>query len=61
MMMNRRLAMTVFGLAAFLPTAFAAQAAPQVQVDTNMGSFVLDLNPKAAPKTVQTFLGPPWD
>jgi peptidyl-prolyl cis-trans isomerase A (cyclophilin A) len=56
MMMNRRLAMTVFGLAAFLPTAFAAQAAPQVQVDTNMGSFVLELNPKAAPKTVQNFL-----
>ncbi|HJI94442.1 peptidylprolyl isomerase [Parasutterella secunda] len=42
-------------MAAFVPAAFAAQAT-QVKVDTNMGAFVIELNAKAAPKTVENFL-----
>jgi peptidyl-prolyl cis-trans isomerase B (cyclophilin B) len=43
-----------------LVLAFAAQAAapanPQVEVRTNMGSFVIELYPENAPNTVQNFL-----
>ena len=55
MTITRRVAITAFAMAAFIPSAFAANA-PQVKVDTNMGSFVLELNAKAAPKTVANFL-----
>lgn len=55
MTITRRVAITAFAMAAFIPSAFAADA-PQVKVDTNMGSFVLELNAKAAPKTVANFL-----
>ena len=33
-----------------------AQGAPQVQVKTSQGDFVLELNPQKAPKTVENFL-----
>ncbi len=56
MKLTRRMAATALCLAAFAPMTFAAPAAPRVQVDTNMGSFVLELNAKAAPKTVANFM-----
>ena len=56
MKLTRRMAAAAFCLAALAPMSFAATAATQVQVDTNMGSFVLELNDKAAPKTVANFL-----
>lgn len=52
---TRRAAVVALAMAAFVPAAFAAQAT-QVKVDTNMGSFVIELNAKAAPKTVENFL-----
>ena len=56
MKLTRRMAAAAFCLAVLAPMSFAATAATQVQVDTNMGSFVLELNDKAAPKTVANFL-----
>jgi len=35
--------------------AFAAD--PQVEFNTSLGAFTVELNPKAAPKTVENFLG----
>ena len=52
---TRRAAVVALAMAAFVPAAFAAQAT-QVKVDTNMGAFVIELNAKAAPKTVENFL-----
>ena len=52
---TRRAAFVTLAMAAFVPAAFAAQAT-QVKVDTNMGAFVIELNAKAAPKTVENFL-----
>lgn len=52
---TRRAAVVALTMAAFVPAAFAAQAT-QVKVDTNMGAFVIELNAKAAPKTVENFL-----
>lgn len=52
---TRRVAVVALAMAAFVPAAFAAQAT-QVKVDTNMGAFVIELNAKAAPKTVENFL-----
>ena len=52
---TRRAAVVALAMAAFVPVAFAAQAT-QVKVDTNMGAFVIELNAKAAPKTVENFL-----
>lgn len=52
---TRRAAVVALAMAAFVPAAFAAQA-KQVKVDTNMGAFVIELNAKAAPKTVENFL-----
>lgn len=37
-------------------SAFAQDAHPQVQFKTSAGNFVVELNPKAAPKTVENFL-----
>lgn len=56
MKLTRRMAATALCLAAFAPMTFAAPASPRVQVDTNLGSFVLELNAKAAPKTVANFM-----
>jgi cyclophilin family peptidyl-prolyl cis-trans isomerase len=41
-----------------LPISFAAHAqqAPRVRVDTNMGSFVIELDPTRAPLSVSNFL-----
>ncbi|VVD81104.1 Peptidyl-prolyl cis-trans isomerase cyp18 [Pandoraea horticolens] len=36
--------------------AFAQSVQPQVQFKTSAGNFVVELNPKAAPKTVENFL-----
>lgn len=52
---TRRAAVVALAMAAFVPAAFAAQAT-QVKVDTNMGAFVIELNAKVAPKTVENFL-----
>ena len=52
---TRRAAVVALAMAAFVPAAFAAQPT-QVKVDTNMGAFVIELNAKAAPKTVENFL-----
>ena len=52
---TRRAAVVALAMSAFVPAAFAAQAT-QVKVDTNMGAFVIELNAKAAPKTVGNFL-----
>jgi len=47
-----------FALALTALTAFAADAAkPRVKFTTNMGSFTVELEPEAAPKTVANFLG----
>jgi peptidyl-prolyl cis-trans isomerase A (cyclophilin A) len=47
----------LFGLVAAFATPFAwAQAAPKVAFDTTMGTFVIELAPKQAPKTVANFL-----
>ncbi|WP_425494727.1 peptidylprolyl isomerase [Pandoraea cepalis] len=37
-------------------SAFAQDVQPQVQFKTSAGNFVVELNPKAAPKTVENFL-----
>lgn len=37
--------------------AFAQPAAPQVLFKTSQGNFTVELNPQAAPKTVENFLG----
>lgn len=52
---TRRAAVVALAMVAITPAAFAAQAT-QVKVDTNMGAFVIELNAKAAPKTVENFL-----
>jgi cyclophilin family peptidyl-prolyl cis-trans isomerase len=43
-------------LSMLVATAACAQQNPRVAVKTTAGSFVLELNPKAAPKTVENFL-----
>ena len=58
-MKNRfRTALLAVGLMTGLATTAVAAPAtnPQVQFDTIMGSFVVELEPKAAPKTVANFL-----
>ena len=55
MTITRRMMVAAALAAAFAPIVFA-QTLPQVKVQTNMGDFVLELNPKAAPKTVENFL-----
>ena len=52
---TRRAAVVALAMVAIAPAASAAQAT-QVKVDTNMGAFVIELNAKAAPKTVENFL-----
>lgn len=37
--------------------AFAAGPKPKVKFTTNLGSFTVELEPEAAPKTVENFLG----
>lgn len=55
MSLTRRVIITAAALAAMVPSVYAA-GLTQVKVETNMGSFVLELNDKAAPKTVANFL-----
>lgn len=42
--------------AAWLPLTAMAQAAPQVQFQTSLGDFVVEVYPDKAPKTVENFL-----
>ena len=55
MSLTRRFIITAAALAVMAPCVYAASST-QVKVETNMGSFVLELNDKAAPKTVANFL-----
>ena len=55
MTITRRMMVGAVLTAVFAPVALA-QSLPLVKVQTNMGDFVLELNPKAAPKTVENFL-----
>lgn len=57
MIISRRQFAGALAALAVLPAALAAQAAPQVKIETNMGAFTVELNEKAAPKTVANFLG----
>ncbi|WP_150612673.1 peptidylprolyl isomerase [Pandoraea terrigena] len=57
--MRRALLGSVLAAAALSGTslsALAQDASPQVQFKTSAGNFVVELNPKAAPKTVENFL-----
>lgn len=56
MIISRRQFAGALAALAILPAALAAQAAPQVKIETNMGAFTVELNEKAAPKTVANFL-----
>ena len=57
--LRRALLGSVIATAALAGTsvcAFAQTPQPQVQFKTSAGNFVVELNPKAAPKTVENFL-----
>ena len=57
--MKRIICMLVFMLMFGTVSAFAADAVgglPQVRLETNLGVIVIELDPKAAPKTVENFL-----
>ncbi len=57
--LRRALLGSVIATAALAGTsvcAFAQTLQPQVQFKTSAGNFVVELNPKAAPKTVENFL-----
>ena len=57
--MNPSRRISLFALAALLLTTGQAQEAevnPQVEVHTNLGSFVIELDIRRAPLTVETFL-----
>ena len=56
MIISRRQFVGALAALAILPAALAAQAAPQVKIETNMGDITVELNEKAAPKTVANFL-----
>lgn len=56
MIISRRQFAGALAALAVLPAALAAQADPQVKIETNMGAFTVELNEKAAPKTVANFL-----
>ncbi len=45
------------GMVATGPNASAGDATPKVELKTNKGTIVMELNPQAAPKTVENFLG----
>ena len=56
MIISRRQFAGALAALAILPAALAVQAAPQVKIETNMGDITVELNEKAAPKTVANFL-----
>lgn len=51
------LALTALGAFAAEPAKAAASAKPRVKFTTSLGSFTVELEPEAAPKTVANFLG----
>jgi peptidyl-prolyl cis-trans isomerase B (cyclophilin B) len=55
--MKRLFATAVFILILALPlSAPAGESAPRVRIETSMGNITVELNPQAAPKTVDNFL-----
>ncbi len=54
--MKRLTRFLLLGLALTLAPALQAADHPRVKVDTSLGSFVLELYPEKAPKTVANFL-----
>ena len=54
--LGRRTALSALALMAIASPVFAADAAPQVKFETSMGSFVVEVYPDKAPKTVENFL-----
>jgi len=54
--MKRLTRLLLLGLALTLAPALQAAEHPRVKVDTSLGSFVLELYPEKAPKTVANFL-----
>lgn len=53
--LNRRAALASLAMAVVVGPALA-EGAPQVKFQTNLGDFVVELNPEKAPKTVENFL-----
>jgi len=56
-LMKRRLALLALCLLPAMSFAESPATAPKVKLKTNLGEIVLELNPKAAPVTVENFLG----
>lgn len=54
--LGRRAALSALALAALCATAYASEASPQVKFETSLGSFVVEVYPDKAPKTVENFL-----
>jgi peptidyl-prolyl cis-trans isomerase B (cyclophilin B) len=55
--MKRLFAMIAMILSFSMPlSAHADEPAPRVRLETSMGTFIVELNPQAAPKTVANFL-----
>ncbi len=54
--MKRLIRFLLLGLALAFGPALQAADNPRVKVETNLGSFVLELYPDKAPKTVENFL-----
>jgi peptidyl-prolyl cis-trans isomerase A (cyclophilin A) len=54
--LGRRATLTALALATLSGTAFASDAAPKVKFETSLGSFVVEVYPDKAPKTVENFL-----
>ena len=54
--LGRRAALSALALVALSATAYASEASPQVKFETSVGSFVVEVYPDKAPKTVENFL-----
>ena len=54
--LGRRAALSALALVALSATAYASDASPQVKFETSLGSFVVEVYPDKAPKTVENFL-----
>jgi len=49
--------LSIFAALALFGQTQDAEPKPKVQFTTNLGSFTVELNPNAAPKTVENFIG----
>ncbi len=54
--LGRRAALSALALIAITSPVLAGDAAPQVKFETSLGSFVVEVYPDKAPKTVENFL-----